>query len=68
MNYSRDDFYGDEQLGAMDYLEGAKNQIRYKSFRALEKGLDLAASLAGYLLLSEGSAQGRSPISRALKR
>ena len=57
MNYSRDDFYGDQQLRAMDYLEGAKNQVRYKSFRSLEKGLDLAASLAGYLLLNEGSAQ-----------
>ena len=55
LNYSREDYFGDEQLRALDYLAGAKNQIRYKSYRAEEKGLSLAASLAGYLLLAEGA-------------
>ncbi|OGD17762.1 MAG: hypothetical protein A2W03_11855 [Candidatus Aminicenantes bacterium RBG_16_63_16] len=58
LNYSREDYFGDEQLRALDYLAGAKNQIRYKSYRAEEKGLSLAASLAGYLLLAEGTPAG----------
>jgi zinc protease len=60
VNYSRDDYFGDQQLRASDYLEGAKNQIRYKSYRAEENGLSLAASLAGYLLLTEGAAAAPS--------
>ena len=60
VNYSRDDYFGDQQLRASDYLAGAKNQLRYKSYRAEEKGLSLAASLAGYLLLTEGAAAAPS--------
>jgi hypothetical protein len=55
-DFSPDDFYGEQQLRAMDYLAGAKNQVRHKAWRAEEKGLGLAASLAGYLLLGEGTA------------
>jgi zinc protease len=60
VNYSPDDYYGDQQLRAMDYLAGAKNQIRYKAYRAQEKGLSLAASLAGYLLLTDGATEAPS--------
>jgi len=60
VNYSRDDYYGDQQLRALDYLTGAKNQIRYKSYHAQEKGLSLAASLATYLLLTDGAATAPS--------
>jgi zinc protease len=55
-NFSKDDFFGDQQLRAFDYLAGAKNQIRYRAFQAEEKGLALAASLAGYLLMTDGAA------------
>jgi len=56
-SYSRDDYFGDEQLRAFDYLAGAKNQIRYRAFRAEEKGLSLAASLASFLLMTAGTAR-----------
>lgn len=59
-NFSKDDYFGNEQLRAMDYLAGAKNQIRYKSYRAEENGLSLAASLAGFLLLRDGAAASPS--------
>ncbi len=56
LNFSPNDYFGDRQFGAMDYLTGAKNQIRYKSYRSQEKGLSIAASLASYMLLAEGAA------------
>lgn len=54
-NYSKDDYFGDQQLQAFDYLSGAKNQIRYRAYHAEEKGLAVAASLAGFLLMTDGT-------------
>jgi predicted Zn-dependent peptidase len=58
-NFARDDYFGDQQSRAFDYLAGAKNQIRYNAFLTEEKGLSLAASLASFLLLSDGG-EGRA--------
>jgi predicted Zn-dependent peptidase len=54
-NFSPDDFFGDQKIYAYDFLGGAKNQIRYNAYKSQEKGLSLASSLAGYMLLKEGS-------------
>jgi zinc protease len=54
-NFSPDDFFGDQKIYAYDFLGGAKNQIRYNAYKSQEKGLSLAASLASYMLLKEGS-------------
>ena len=63
-NFSKEDTFGDEQLRAFDYLGGAKNQIRYRACQAQEKGLALASSLAGYLLLTDGEDGGPSYLDR----
>jgi len=51
-NYSPDDFIGEAQFQAFDFLGGAKNKIRYTAYRAMESGLSLARSLAQHFLLS----------------
>ncbi len=53
-SFSPEDFFGDQQIYAYDFLGGAKNQIRYNAFKSQEKGLSMAASLASYILLKEG--------------
>ncbi len=53
-NYSPGDFFGEEKLYAFDFLGGAKNQIRYNAYRAQERGLLVAGSLASFMLLKEG--------------
>lgn len=50
--YSKKDFQGEAELHAFDYLESAKNQIRFAVGRAEESGLLLAGSLARYMLLN----------------
>jgi predicted Zn-dependent peptidase len=55
-NFSPQDVYGAEQMYAFDFLESAKNQIKYNAHQAQEKGLSLAVSMARFMLLSEGSA------------
>jgi zinc protease len=54
-NYAKSDVYGEEQMYAFDYMESAKNQIRFNTQQAQEDGLGLASSLAMYMLLNEGS-------------
>jgi zinc protease len=54
-NYAKSDVYGEGQMYAFDYLESAKNQIRFNTQQAQEDGLGLASSLAMYMLLNEGS-------------
>ena len=51
-SYSKQDFQGQAELFAFDYLESAKNQIRFAFGRADESGLQLASSLVRYLLLN----------------
>ncbi len=49
---------GDAKLYALDYLESAKNQIKFNIHQSQEKGLATAISLARYLLLSENQEGG----------
>jgi len=58
LNYSKKDYFGSEQLYAFDYLEGAKNRIKFNVHRAQEQGLLIASSLARYLLLQKNEESG----------
>jgi predicted Zn-dependent peptidase len=60
LNYSKTDYSGDSQFYALDYLESAKNQIKFRFHRAQEKGLNLAMGMATHALRSKGS-QDRGP-------
>jgi predicted Zn-dependent peptidase len=42
---------------AYDRLGSAKNHIKYNAYRAQERGLSMAASLAQYMVLREGEAE-----------
>lgn len=53
LNYSSDDVFGDAEFYAMDYMESAKNRIRFNGEQAKEQGLAIAASLARFMLLNE---------------
>jgi predicted Zn-dependent peptidase len=53
--FGPEDFFGQEQMFVFDFLEGAKNQIRYRAYESQEKGLAVAVSLAQHMLLSEGA-------------
>ncbi|OGD09873.1 MAG: hypothetical protein A2Y86_02025 [Candidatus Aminicenantes bacterium RBG_13_62_12] len=57
--YSKKDFMGEAEMSAFDYLESAKNQIRFAVGRAEESGLQLAGSLARHLLLNTRDKTGR---------
>ncbi len=59
LNYSKSDYHGEEQYYALDYLESAKNQIKFRFQQSQEKGLDIALSLAIHLILKEGNDQGK---------
>jgi predicted Zn-dependent peptidase len=52
-NFSKDDYTGDQQFYVFDFLESAKNQIRFSVQRNLELGRNLAMSFARYMLLSD---------------
>ena len=58
LNYSKKDVMGEAQLYALDYLESAKNQIKFSFHQSQEKGLAIATSLARYLLLNENPEGG----------
>jgi len=53
-NFQPDDVLGDERYFTFDYLEAAKNNVRFLVQRAWESGLGLAASVARHMLLSTG--------------
>jgi predicted Zn-dependent peptidase len=53
LNFSKDDLVGEAQIYALDYLESAKNQIKFKYHRSQEIGLTIATSLARYMHLNE---------------
>ncbi len=53
LDYSKNDFVGESQMYAFDYLESAKNQIKFNFHQSQEKGLAIATNLARYLLLNE---------------
>ncbi|MGB8958489.1 MAG: pitrilysin family protein [Candidatus Aminicenantales bacterium] len=59
-SYSKKDFLTPEaEMAAFDYLEMAKNQIRFNSAQAEESGLQLAGSLVRYMLLNTRENPGR---------
>ncbi len=58
LDYSSDDVFGDAGLYAMDYMESAKNRIRFNGEQAKERGLAIAASLARFMLLNENPERG----------
>jgi predicted Zn-dependent peptidase len=57
--YSKKDFLGEAEISAFDYLESAKNQIRFAAGQAEESGLQLAGSLARHILLNTREKTGR---------
>ncbi|UCE42814.1 MAG: insulinase family protein [Candidatus Aminicenantes bacterium] len=58
LNFSKSDYQGDAQFYALDYMESAKNQIKFRFHQAQEKGLNLALSLAAHALRSDGEERG----------
>lgn len=58
LSYSKKDFIGESQLYAMDYLESAKNQLKFLFHKSQEKGLAVASSLAMYMILNEIEERG----------
>lgn len=57
-NYSEDDYYGNERFFSVDYLASSKNQIKLAFQQSQEKGLNLAMSLARFMLLNEENIRG----------
>jgi zinc protease len=64
LNFGKEDYYGDEQVYAFDFLRGAKNQIRFAAQRGRESGLNLAASFARHALLAEKRNETESFLTR----
>jgi zinc protease len=58
LNYSKTDYSGEQRFYALDYLESAKNQIKFRYHQSQEKGLNLALSLAMNMLMKEGPDRG----------
>jgi zinc protease len=58
LNYSKSDYQGDAQFFALDYLESAKNQIKFRFHQSQEKGLNIALSMAAHALRSDGTDLG----------
>jgi len=56
LNYSKKDYIDEERFWATDYLNSAKNGIRFKLHRAHENGLAVAGSLARHMHMAENSA------------
>jgi len=57
-SFSKDDFVGESQFYAMDYLESAKNQIKFRAHESQEEGLSVALTLARHLLMEKSSERG----------
>ncbi|MCK4430455.1 MAG: insulinase family protein, partial [Candidatus Aminicenantes bacterium] len=57
-NFSKKDFLGENQLYAWDFLESAKNQLKFKVHQSQERGLLLATSIARFTLLNEDPNRG----------
>ena len=59
-SYSKKDFISPEaEMAAFDFLESAKNQIRFASGQAEESGLQLAGSIVRHMLLNTREKPGR---------
>jgi hypothetical protein len=53
LEYSSKDVFGEAQIYAMDFMDSAKNRIRFRGEQAQERGLPIASSLARFMLLNE---------------
>jgi len=53
LNFSKDDYRGEEALYAFEFLGSAKNQIRFGAQQGQESGLAVASALARHLLLAD---------------
>jgi zinc protease len=58
LQYSKKDYMSDTRFHATDYLESAKNRIRFKIHRAQENGLAVANSYARHMLMSGDEIEG----------
>jgi zinc protease len=56
--YSKKDFLGEEQIFALDYLESARNQIKFQIQKSQEESLSVARSLARFMLLNDNPERG----------
>jgi len=63
--FSRADFPGVQQFAAGDFLESARNQLRWSGEEFKESGLDMAVAIARYLLLHE-EAEAGSPAAKEI--
>lgn len=53
LDYSDDDVFGDAQFYAVDYVTSARNRLRFQGERAQETGLNIAVSLARFMLMNQ---------------
>lgn len=58
-SFSPSDFMPDDEMFTFDYLESAKNQIRFAVGQAEESGLQVAGSMARHMLLNTREKPGR---------
>jgi predicted Zn-dependent peptidase len=58
LQYSKQDHMSDTRFYATDYLESAKNRIKFKIHRAQENGLAVASSFARHMLMSGDNIEG----------
>ncbi|MFC2158402.1 M16 family metallopeptidase [Acidobacteriota bacterium] len=59
INFSKKDYLGESRQYALDYLANAKNQILFDYHQSQENGLNIAVSLARYLLLNNKPERGK---------
>jgi len=57
-NYSEKDFRGEYQIDVPDYLESARNQIKFQIQKSQEESLNVARSLARFMLLNDNPERG----------
>jgi predicted Zn-dependent peptidase len=58
LNYSKSDYQGEAQFYALDFLESAKNQIKFRFHQSQERGLNLAVAIATHAHRSDGTNRG----------
>ena len=58
LNFAASDYFGEERNFAYDFLEAARNQVRFNFRRGAESGLQMAGAIARQVILGEG--EGRN--------
>ena len=54
LDYAASDHFGEARTFAYDFLEAARNQVRFNYRKGAENGLLMASGLARHILLNEG--------------